>query len=48
MESTITDDEWGEFIGIVTDKVKSHPDVKFVCSLALALGKTVFDKYKVF
>ena len=48
MDPAITDDEWGELTKIVMDKVENHPDVEFVSSLALALGKTVHKRYQVF
>jgi len=46
MATNISQSEWEDFIQIVTEQIKSHPDVEFLSSIVLALGRDLNNEYK--
>ena len=47
MEPEVTEPEWREFVNIVIDKVKNHPETGFLSSVALALGTNILRNFQV-
>ena len=38
MEKELTEEQWEEFVKIVTDSVESHPEIGFLYFIAHSLG----------
>ena len=48
MSAEIPEDEWREFMDVVTKSIESHQDITFIETMALALDEAVYNNYKVF